>query len=684
MEIKKVKEDVKINSFDKFETTFLDFMLEGIKQNKNYNEKNEFIKETYMVEMRDGVCLATDVYKPIILAKPHGCIFLRTPYDKDDLNDLGIALAIIGWPCVIQDMRGMHASEGVYQGYRKCCTDGPDSLEWIGAREWSNGRVATVGPSAFGITQYFTAGANPPELSCQAPMVATPVLQKHAAFQGGEFRKSLVEKWLDSVGATYLLEEIYSNENSSDPTWINVTLEDKWQNVNVPAIHMGGWYDIFLNGTIQGYLGYQKQGGPGAKGNSKLVIGPWWHDGYIEYEQGELRYPENSMQLVELVDMFLEMVNKYTMNKDNDFDNRPNVWYYVMGDVDDIDSPGNEWRYADDWPIDADYVSWYLHENGIMDKSLPESYYPLNFEYDPSNPVPTIGGQNMEIAYGPKDQRVVEDREDVLVFTSENLEQAYEATGPIKARLFVSSNCIDTDFTVKLTDVYPDGRSMLITDGILRMRNRNGLDHWDFINPGQIYEIKVDLLSTSYIWNIGHKIRVSISSSNYPRFLANPNTGDSIYDNISYNIAQNTIYIDSAHPSSIIFPEINQGPISNPPEKPKKPTGVRKIKENKFYIYTSSTTDPDMDDIYLLFDWDDGKSSGWLGPYKSGDKISASHKWEEKGSYQIRVKSKDINGTQSEWSEPLEISMPKSRQVNSFLLYQLINRIHILKSLFEL
>ena len=254
-----------------------------------------------------------------------------------------------------------------------------------------------------------------------------------------------------------------------------------------------------------------------------------------------------------------DMIRQYTMDKSNAFDSWPTVSYYVMGDVDKPFAPGNEWRYAEDWPIHDSEMPWYFHDDGKLSTSPPDQSEPMSYLYDPTNPVPTIGGQNLNLDRGPYDQTSAEERDDVLVFTSTILEEPYEATGPIKACLFVSSNCPDTDFTVKLTDVYPDGRSILITDGILRMRNRNGVDHWEFMEPGEIYEVEVDLWSTSYIWNTGHKIRVSVSSSNYPRFLNNPNTADAIYQNSTYNIAENTIHLGSDTPSCILLPQISYG-----------------------------------------------------------------------------------------------------------------------------
>lgn len=629
--------------------------------------KPTYKKDTYMIPMRDGNKLATDVYLPDNIDTSHGTILIRTPYNKNNMN-MG-DWADEGWPTVVQDMRGRFASEGVDTVFRNAHTDGPDTLEWIAKQEWSNGKIATYGGSALGINQYYMAGANPPDLVCQYIQVATPNLYKHAMFQGGEFRKHMVEEWLRGQGSLFVLPELIEHENYSLEYWTNVSLDDNWQDVNVPAIHIGGWYDCFAQGTVDGFMGYQYLGGLGAKGSSKLIMGPWTHG--ASRLSGELIYPENAMPSFPF-DLFVEMINKYTMGQDSEFDEWPAVSYYVMTDVDDIDAPGNEWRYADTWPIPSDEVCWYFHENGELSKTILNNENSLTYLYDPENPVPTVGGQNLILSKGPYDQRTIENRDDVLVFTSEVLEKPYEATGPIKARLFVSSDCPDTDFTVKLSDVYPDGRSMLITDGILRMRNRNGVDHWDFMEPGEIYDVEVDMWSTSYVWNTGHQIRVAVSSSNYPRFLTNPNTKDAIYENTIINIAENTIHLSSEHPSCIILPEIKQE-SSNPPDKPAKPQGVISGRFGVEYEYISSAVDPDGDEISLLFDWGDGSSSGWIGPFDSGEEVSISHKWNglSEKSFEVRVKAKDIYGKISEWSDPLVVTMPRNKQLvkTSLLLF---------------
>ena len=513
-------------------------------------------KTTYMVEMRDGIHLATDVYLPNKQKSPHGVILIRTPYNKDNLHRIGMLWAMAGWPTVIQDMRGRFASEGVDCAFRKAHTDGPDTLAWIASQPWCNGKIATYGGSALGICQFFMAGENPSNLACQYIMVANPNLHHYAIFQGGEFRKGLMEGWLERQNSTFILPEWLEHENYTLDYWTNVSLDGKWGNVNVPAIHLGGWYDVFAQGTIDGFIGYQYYGGEGARGKSKLVMGPWTHATVNQLKQGQLEYPENSKDNFSL-NMFMDMLDEYTMGGPPDFENWPAVIYYVMGDVDDENAPGNQWLVADEWPpLPYNSTPFYLGDDGLLTDILPSTSASLTYTYNPNRPVPTIGGQNLYLTKGPYDQRITEGRKDVLVFTTPPLEKPVWVTGQIKARLYVSSDCPDTDFTVKLCDVYPDGRSMLITDGILRMRNRNGYDHWEFMEPGKIYEIEVDLWSTSYIWNTGHKIRISISSSNAPRFLANPNTGAPVGDNGSSQIAHNTIYFGSTHPSCILLPVV--------------------------------------------------------------------------------------------------------------------------------
>jgi hypothetical protein len=507
--------------------------------------------KTSMVPMRDGTKLATDVYvKPG--QQPHGSILIRTPYNKNGMASLGKLLSPQGWPVVIQDMRGRYASQGNDTVFRNESTDGPDTLAWVASQPFSNGKVATWGASALGITQYLTAGSNPPNLACQYIGVATPDLFAWAMYQGGEFRKNLVANWLMDEGSTYILPDVYLHENSSDPYWSTTSISTRYDQVNVPAIHLGGWYDIFTQGILDGFDGYQHHGGPGALGKSKLIVGPWTHGTMGLTQQGQLVYPKNSVDNFSN-NLFWAMANEYTQGTVQGYDEYPAVTYYVMGDPDPNGS-GNFWVQANDWPPATIPETWYFHVNHTLQQTPSIYGEPFSYLYNPRNPVPTIGGSELFGDAGPRDQRPVESRSDVIVFTSPPLTEHKQTIGRVHATLYVSSDCVDTDFTVKLSDVYPDGRSMLICDGILRMRDRNGSDHWVLMTPGTIYRVDVDLTSLAYMWDPGHCIRVAVSSSNSPRFLTNPNTADGIARNTTSVMATNNLFVDAAHPSCLVLP----------------------------------------------------------------------------------------------------------------------------------
>jgi putative CocE/NonD family hydrolase len=230
------------------------------------------------------------------------------------------------------------------------------------------------------------------------------------------------------------------------------------------------------------------------------------------------------------------------------------VAYYVLGDVTEPDGPGNEWRFADDWPVPATEVPFYFHEGGVMDMVAPGgAEAPDVYDYDPIDPVPTLGGANLTISKGPYDQAGLETRDDVIVFTTAPLTEPLEITGQVTVVLYASSSALDTDFTAKLGDVYPDGRSMLVCDGIIRARHRNTQAADELLTPGEVYAFTIDLWETCIAFNTGHRIRVDISSSNYPRFDANPNTGEPFNQATGTAVATNTIYHDADHPSHLLL-----------------------------------------------------------------------------------------------------------------------------------
>ncbi len=512
-------------------------------------------KTTVMVPMRDGVRLATDVYLPTQEGAAWPVILIRTPYSKQGGADTATGLCRRGYAVVIQDIRGRFQSEGedfiVFSddGWAGGRRDGHDTLHWILSQSWCNGKIGTLGGSALGILQNMMAPDAPDALCAQYVSVAFSSMYHQGIYQGGVFRKELAENWLEKNRFHPENLKNFLARYRYDEFWEQLNPEKFAERVNAPAIFHGGWYDIFLQGTINSFVAIQNHGGPRARGNCRLVIGPWAHGNF-----SGLRYPPNAQQQPAAVDR-LRFFDYWLKNVVNGVPQDKPVHYYVMGDPEDPTAPGNFWRSADSWPPPYEPLRGYFHKDGSLWWDPPQDVDAAkSYRFDPENPVPTIGGQNLFLPKGPMDQRPVESRPDVLVFTTPTLDEPLEITGPIRARLFVSSDSPDTDFTVKLCDVYPDGRSMLVTDGIFRARFREGLDREAFLEPGQVYELEVDLWSTSLILNRGHRIRVAVSSSNAPRFEPNPNTGKPHLGMGPSRVATNSLHLSAKYPSHIILP----------------------------------------------------------------------------------------------------------------------------------
>ena len=525
--------------------------------------------QTYYIEMRDGANLATDVYySPGSYGTPKPVILVRTPYGKTDwAYDLySMFYFIQDYHLVIQDLRGTSDSGGGqnFLLFTKSYQDGVDTINWIMDQSWCNGKIGSVGVSALCINQYFYAGMNPNGLATQSLWFGTPELFDHAIYQGS-YHKSSVEKWIESTAPEnydYQIDTIFDyfpkNTTMYNSTSLSIPIGPNYSNISVSGLHVGGWYDHFLQGTIDGYIGYDDYGTAQARGRQKLIMGPWTHGSVYGGKQGELKYPSNSNGFNLIFNWEQEIFDEALRGVTADWDGA-RVAYYLMGDV-DTKGDWNYWRYAYDWPLDYINTSFYLQEGGVLNKTTPTLSYNYSYLYDPRDPIDTLGGQNQPFdKNGPYDQRPVENRSDVLLFETDVLTEPFETVGRIWGHLYVTSNCTDTDFTVKLTDVYPDGRSMLITDGSLTVRSRKGYAQEYFMsgNKTDVYELLVDCWSTAYTFAPGHKIRVAISSSNYPRFGLNPNTGAPLAENyLNYNIANNTLCTGSLYNSSIILPTL--------------------------------------------------------------------------------------------------------------------------------
>ncbi len=509
--------------------------------------------QTVMVPMRDGVRLAADVYLPPGVSGPVGAVLTRTPYGKGGFTGDAAAVNRAGYAFVAQDMRGRYASEGEDTLFLTDAggelQDGYDTIEWIAAQDWCNGNVGTRGGSAMGITQYMALCSAPPHLRCAHVSVAAPSIYHYAGYYGGVFRQAMVTGWL--TGHRFRPEnlQLVLDNPSYNDMWRIVDLSNYADRVTVPVIHRGGWFDCFGGGTVYAYRLLQEHGGDGARGNQFLIMGPTTH-GRSNVEA--LAFPNEDKP------PFTAEADFYHWNlrgADVDTNALPRVYYYVMGAVGEDGAPGNVWRTAADWPPAYNATRLYLGADGTAATTVP-AQGALSYEYDPRNPVPTVGGANLLLARGSMDQRRVEERSDVLIFNTPVLAGPVEITGPLSAVLYVSSDCPDTDFTIKLTDVYPDGRSMLIADGIRRARYRNSFETPEFMEPGEVCRVEVDVWNTSIILNAGHRLRVAVSSSNAPRFSANPNTGAPDDRGDQKRVANNTIHLGGEHASHVLLPVV--------------------------------------------------------------------------------------------------------------------------------
>jgi putative CocE/NonD family hydrolase len=342
---------------------------------------------------------------------------------------------------------------------------------------------------------------------------------------------------------------------ADDSYWQRWSIRRRWSDIMVPAISFDGWYDIFLDGAIENFVGMRKKGGSkSARDGQRLVIGPWQHLGW-QQKVGDIDFgPEAANSMPELMKRWYDY---WLKGVQNGVDKEPKVRLFVMG--------ANKWRSADEWPIPGtEFRKYYLHSkgaantaagDGTLDSTMQTAGPPDKYSYDPKDPVPSIGGRFQQVvAPGPRDQRPVLDRKDVLVYTTAALTSDVEVTGPISVTLFAASSATDTDFTAKLDDVYPDGASMLIAHGIQRARYRESQAKETLLKPGQAYKYTIKVWPTSNLFKAGHQIRLEISSSNFPMFDRNPNTGHPFGQDAELKVADQTIFHDKNRASMITLP----------------------------------------------------------------------------------------------------------------------------------
>lgn len=510
---------------------------------------------TVMIPMRDGVKLATDVYLPESEG-PFPVVLARSVYGRGFGPDWGPVWLDVDIAFVVQDCRGRGGSEGTDMGFLADgwgdAQDGDDTVAWLRAQPWCNGKIATFGGSALGIVQILAAPATP-WITCQGIIVAPASFYGRISYQGGVFRKEMMEGWLAAQKLPHVLD-LWKAHPAYDDFWREFDAIAAADRVTAPAVHVGGWWDCFGQGTLDAFMSRQHEGAPPARGNQKLIMGPWLHG--IKREPGDVTLAENFDDVD--FNKYIERLFRYwLLDEQNGIMDEPAVQYYTVGDLSDPDAPGNEWRTAEDWPpFPTQATPFYLNTDGVLTaEQIASAPGGRTFAYDPTDPVPSLGGATLLHKPGVFDQRPVSNRPDVLKFATPPLDAPLEITGRVTVRLYVSTDATDTDFTAKLIDIYPDGREILMLDGIQRLKFRNTFERPEFLPPGEIAELEIDLWSISLIFNEGHRIGLHISSSNYPRFERNPNTGkDFPVEGEPLPVAHNTVYMGLRHPSALILP----------------------------------------------------------------------------------------------------------------------------------
>ncbi|WP_412517427.1 CocE/NonD family hydrolase [Actinomadura madurae] len=545
--------------------------------------------------MRDGTRLYADVYRPNGTGT-HPAILVRTPYPRNISGLLGVwplNVAAAGFALVVQNVRGRFGSEGEFVPFVNEEADGFDSIAWCAEQPWSDGRVFTLGNSYLGLTQSFAAASSPPALSGMA-VGATPwdghadLMYCGGAFQlgyamfwahiqagmemfgSGKVDPALLEQWgpigdeMDSFYRHTPLNDVpvfdrlipawrtWLEHPARDEYWRALSLSERESPIRVPAIITDGWFDLFLKGTLDTFKALRAD--EATRDNTRLIIGPW-SQANREQALGELDFGPGAAAIAVQLDVQYLNFFRECLGEGGPVSGAP-VKLFVMG--------ANVWRDEQEWPLErAVTTKYYLHSGGGLSAERPlVEATPSTYVYDPRDPVPTVGGatsfqgEQVGANCGPRDQRAVEERPDVVCFSTEVLDEDIEVTGPVEVVLHAASSAVDTDWTAKLVDVHPDGRAMSVADGILRARYREGFERPVLMKPGTPYRFVIDLVATSMVFKAGHRIRVEISSSNFPRFDRNPNTGRLPAEELETNMisAEQTLFHDAARPSWIALP----------------------------------------------------------------------------------------------------------------------------------
>jgi putative CocE/NonD family hydrolase len=553
------------------------------------------VERNVAAKMRDGVTLRADIYRPKADGK-FPVLLVRTPYDKTSQTNFGLRGVARGYVVIAQDVRGRFASEGEFYTFKNESLDGYDTVEWAAALPYSNGKVGMFGGSYVGATQMLAAIAKPPHLAGICPTVTASNYHDGWTYQGGAFEQWFNESWSTGLAENTMRRRVEESNAlagtktlpladfavleppsavgiapyfkdwlahpSFDAYWKQWSIEDHYSDIQVPVLSFAAWYDIFLGGSLKNYVRLKTEGGTdAAKQGQRLVVYVGGHAGDPSNRWvGGVDFGEKLP--IDQDEITLRWYDSIFKGVANGVEKEKPVKIFVMGK--------NEWRDEDDWPLArAKNTRYYLHSagganglagSGTLSTAVPGEEKPDQYVYDPGDATPTIGGPlccgALPTGIGPEDQRPAEGRADVLVFTTPAFQKDFEVTGPVTLDLYLSSSAVDTDFTGMLVDVWPNGFAQNLTSGILRMRYRNSQEKPELANPGEMYRVTVDLWATSNVFLAGHKLRLEVSSSNFPRFDRNLNTGEEQARGTRMIKATNVIYHDKARPSAVILPVV--------------------------------------------------------------------------------------------------------------------------------
>jgi putative CocE/NonD family hydrolase len=536
------------------------------------------------VKMRDGVHLSADVFRPDAPGR-FPVILVRTPYDNASPGyaQQGLFWASRGYVYVVQDVRGRGESEGEFYPLVYEAADGYDTQTWCGTAPWSNGKVGTTGGSYLGWTQVYSAGLRNPHLAAMVSIVTPPDPTRNFPVQHGAYSPTTVS-WLAYVSGKTLqdtshidlmaayrtlplrdMDEAFGRNIRAWKDWLDhPTLDDYWKeqsyqdqllDATVPILHVSGWYDDVLVGTTENYVNMTtRAAAPEARERQWLLIGPWGHRVNSSRRIGDIDFGPDA--LIDFDAVQLRWFDHWLKGEDNGVPSDPKVRVFVMGE--------NKWRDESEWPIARMRpVEYFLHSggranslfgDGRLDTIPPGEEPPDEFRYDPENAVPFITEPNFSQVGGPDDYRPVERRDDVLVYSTSALTEPLEVCGPLRVRLHAASSARDTDWTAKILDVHPSGFAQRLNDGIVRARYRQSMEKESFLEPGRVEDYEIDAWSTCVLLERGHQLRLEISSSAFPKFDRNLNTGGPIGRETKGIVAEQTVYHDRARPSRVFLP----------------------------------------------------------------------------------------------------------------------------------